>query len=64
MNPGLAAQPIALDAGQKNEEKPGLFGAINNNPVKSGSSTFGFGENGGLGGGATFGTANGFGQNN
>lgn len=65
MNPGLAAQPLTFDAGQKSgEEKPGIFGALNNNPSKTGSSTFGFGENGGLGSGATFGAPNGFGQNN
>ena len=55
---------MTFDGGQKNEEKTGLFGALNNNPSKTGSSTFGFGENGGLGSGAPFGAPNGFGQNN
>lgn len=63
MNPGLAAQSIPFDAGQKSEEKTGIFGALNSNPTKTGSSTFGFGENGGLGSGAGFGAPGGFGQN-
>lgn len=63
MNPGLGAPAMTFDAGQKNEEKAGIFGAPLNDPIKTGSSTFGFGENGGLGSGPSFGVPGGFGQN-